>query len=86
GATAWWEPLLAATLTIGAVAALIQLGGRVYSGAVLHTGPTLKLRDVLRGTIPPAGGGTGARTRPARAWRKRLAQSTSFHHHRPVHR
>ncbi|MGZ4104792.1 MAG: ABC transporter permease [Actinomycetota bacterium] len=86
GATAWWEPLLAATLTIGAVAALIQLGGRVYSGAVLHTGPTLKLRDVLRGTTPPAGGGTGARTRPARAWRKRLAQSTSFHHHRPVHR
>jgi ABC-2 type transport system permease protein len=51
GATVWWEPVLAVALTLAAIAALVQLGGRVYAGAVLHTGPTLKLRDAWRGTI-----------------------------------
>jgi ABC-2 type transport system permease protein len=45
GATAWWEPV-AAALTIAAIAALVQLGGWVYARAILHTGPTLKLRDM----------------------------------------
>lgn len=48
GATAWWEPVVAAGLTIGTIAALAVLGGRVYARAVLHTGATLKLRDVWR--------------------------------------
>ena len=49
GAAAWWEQLLAVVLTVGAVAALVVLGGRVYARAVLHSGPTLRLRDVWRG-------------------------------------
>ena len=50
GATAWWEPVIAMTLTLGAIAGLVQFGGRVYTRAVLHRGPTLKLRDAWRGT------------------------------------
>ena len=45
GSATWWEPLVAVTLTVGAIAALVWFGGRVYSRAVLHTGATLKLRD-----------------------------------------
>lgn len=48
GAAAWWEPVLAAGLTVAAIAALVQVGGRVYTNAILHTGPTLKLRDAWR--------------------------------------
>ncbi len=50
GVTAWWEPVLAAALTLAAIAGLVQFGGRVYAGAILHTGPTLKLRDAWHGT------------------------------------
>jgi ABC-2 type transport system permease protein len=46
GATAWWEPVAAAALTVAAIAALVQLGGWVYARAILHTGPTLTLRDM----------------------------------------
>jgi ABC-2 type transport system permease protein len=46
GAAAWWEPLLAVALTLAAIAALVEFGGRVYARAILRTGPTLKLRDV----------------------------------------
>jgi len=46
GATAWWEPVAASAVTVAAIAALVQLGGWVYARAVLHTGPTLKLRDM----------------------------------------
>jgi ABC-2 type transport system permease protein len=56
GATLWWEPVVAAVITLAAIAGLVQLGGRLYAGAILHTGPTLKARDVLRGTT-----GTGSR-------------------------
>ena len=45
GAAAWWEPALAAALTAAAIAVLVVVGGRVYTAAVLHNGPTLKLRD-----------------------------------------
>jgi len=45
GAAAWWEPIIAAALTVAAIAGLAVLAGRVYTGAILHTGPTLKLRD-----------------------------------------
>lgn len=53
GAAAGWEPLVASILTLGAIAGLVRLGGRVYAGAILQTGPTLKLRDVWRGTPAP---------------------------------
>jgi ABC-2 type transport system permease protein len=46
GAAAWWEPLLAVALTLAAIAALVEFGGRVYARAILRTGPALKLRDV----------------------------------------
>jgi ABC-2 type transport system permease protein len=46
GATAWWEPVGAAALSVATIACLVQLGGWVYARAILHTGPTLKLRDM----------------------------------------
>jgi ABC-2 type transport system permease protein len=45
GAAAWWEPLVAAALTVAAIAGLVVLGGRIYTAAVLHSGSTLSLRD-----------------------------------------
>ena len=48
GATAWWEPAVAAVLTLAATAGLVYLGGRVYTSAILHTGSALSLRDLWR--------------------------------------
>jgi ABC-2 type transport system permease protein len=45
GAAPWWDPIVAVALTLAAIAGLVILGGRVYSGAILHTGATLKLAD-----------------------------------------
>ena len=45
---AWWEPVLAAVLTTGATVGLVRLGGRIYTNAILHSGPTLKLTEALR--------------------------------------
>lgn len=57
GAHAWWEPFAAVALTVVAIAGLISFGGRVYTGAVLHSGPTLHLRDAWRRSSPaPAAG------------------------------
>jgi ABC-2 type transport system permease protein len=53
GAAEWWDPLLAVVLTGAAIVGLVLLGGRVYAGAILHTGPTLKLRDAWRHTTTP---------------------------------
>jgi ABC-2 type transport system permease protein len=53
GATAWWEPFGAAALTLLAIAGLVELGGRVYAGAILHTGAPLKLRDAWHRTTAP---------------------------------
>jgi ABC-2 type transport system permease protein len=50
GATAWWEPVVAVAVTLATVVGLVRLAGRVYVGAILRTGPTLKLRDVWRAT------------------------------------
>ena len=52
GAAAWWEPAVAAALTLAAITGLVVLGGRVYTAAVLHNGPTLKLRDVWHTDTP----------------------------------
>lgn len=57
GAATWWEPLLAAVLTSAAIAGLVVLGGRVYANAVLHNGPTLKLRDAWHTETPRLGRG-----------------------------
>ena len=60
GAAAWWEPLLAAALTLAAIAGLVVFGGRVYSGGILHSGPTLTLRAAWRGAATAAGPGMSA--------------------------
>jgi ABC-2 type transport system permease protein len=52
GAIEWWEPVLAAVLTGAAIAGLVVLAGRVYTGAILHTGTRLTLRDAWRRTAP----------------------------------
>ena len=54
GATDWWEPLVAAALALAAIVGLVKVGGRLYTRAILRTGPTLKLRDAWHGTIAPA--------------------------------
>jgi ABC-2 type transport system permease protein len=48
GAAAWWEPVLAAALAVAAIGGLVVVAGRVYTGAILHGGGTLKLRDAWR--------------------------------------
>jgi ABC-2 type transport system permease protein len=50
GSTTWWEPPLAVVLTLAAIAGLVVFGGRVYTNAILHSGPTLPLRDAWHGT------------------------------------
>ena len=51
GAAAWWEPFLAAGLTVAGIAVLVLLAGRIYTGAILHTGAPLKLREAWRRRI-----------------------------------
>ena len=46
----WWEPIVAAGLTVGAIVGLERLAGRIYTNAILHSGPTLKLADAWRGS------------------------------------
>ena len=53
GAAAWWEPVIAVALTVAAIAGLLVLAGRIYTGAILHTGPTLKLGDAWSATARP---------------------------------
>lgn len=68
GATTWWEPWLGVALTLAAIVALVVQGGRVYTAAILHGGPTLRLREVWRDTRPrPPGttaGSSGVAERP----------------------
>jgi ABC-2 type transport system permease protein len=52
GSNAWWEPPVAVVLTLAAIAGLVAFGGRVYTNAILHTGPTLHLRDAWRSNRP----------------------------------
>ncbi len=65
GAAAWWEPVIAAMITLAATAGLVQLAGRVYTRAILHSGPALSLRDVWRDRAAARAGATGAGTRHA---------------------
>ena len=53
GAAAWWEPVIAVALAVAAIAGLVVLAGRVYTGAILHTGPTLKLSAAWSATTRP---------------------------------
>jgi ABC-2 type transport system permease protein len=53
GVAAWWEPLVAAALALAAIGGLTVFAGRVYTASILHTGPTLKLRDAWRRATTP---------------------------------
>jgi ABC-2 type transport system permease protein len=64
GAAAWWDPVVAMALTVGTIAALVVLGGRVYTRAILHTGSTLTLGEAWRDTV--SAGATGD-ARPTRS-------------------
>jgi len=63
GAATWWDPLVAVALTLGAIAGLIILGGRIYTRAILHTGATLTLAQAWRGE-PVHAGTVAAATAP----------------------
>ena len=77
GATAWWEPALAVGFTLATIVGLVRFGGRVYAGAILHTGATLKLRDAWRAAATP--GPAPAKTRtPSGSW-LRKARPTAEH-------
>lgn len=65
GAAAWWEPVFAAVLTLAVIAGLVVLAGRVYTRAILHSGPALSLRDAWRGKAASGPGASGAGTRQA---------------------
>ena len=60
GAAAWWEPVTAAILTLATTAALVLLAGRLYTSAILHTGPRLSLKDAWQTTTSPGPRATGA--------------------------
>lgn len=49
GAAAWWEPPVAVLVALATIAAMVVFAGRVYERAILHSGPVLGLREVLRG-------------------------------------
>jgi len=53
GAAEWWEPVLAVALAVVALAGLVVFAGRVYTGAILRTGQTVRLRDSWRRTSAP---------------------------------
>lgn len=55
GAAAWWEPLVAAAIALAALAGLVVFAGRVYTGGILHAGPTLKLRDAWQRATTTSG-------------------------------
>ncbi len=78
GAAAWWEPFLAAVLTAATIVVLVRLGARVYAGAILHSGPTLKLSQAWHATTAshaPATDEHAASTPAARSVRRRLTEA-----------
>ncbi len=49
GAAAVWEVLLSIALMAAAVVGMLRIGGRIYAGGLLRSGPRSKVRDALRG-------------------------------------
>jgi ABC-2 type transport system permease protein len=47
GQAAWWEPLLSLAVLLITTTAVIALGSRIYSNALLKTGARVKLSDAL---------------------------------------
>ncbi len=48
GGVAWWEMPLAVLITLAAIYGMIRLATRVYTGALVHSGPRLSWRAALR--------------------------------------
>jgi ABC-2 type transport system permease protein len=48
GGADWWEVGVSVVLMLIAIAVIVRIGGRVYSGALLRTGGKVKLREALR--------------------------------------
>lgn len=44
-----WQVLLAILLTLATIALFTWIGGRIYRGAILHTGGRVKLAEAIRG-------------------------------------
>ena len=47
GGAEWWEVGVSVVLMLVAIAVILRIGGRIYSGALLRTGGRVKLRDAL---------------------------------------
>jgi ABC-type Na+ efflux pump permease subunit len=65
GTAAAWEPVAAVGLTLLAIVGLVLFAGRVYSGAVLHSGAAIKLREAWR-RAPVTEASTGVPVTPHR--------------------
>ena len=72
GATEAWEPVLAVALTLIVIAGLVWFGGRVYAGAILHSGPALTVRDAWRGTVASGSSSTRNDAKGTRGWQQRI--------------
>jgi ABC-2 type transport system permease protein len=55
GDASWWELLVAIALMLAAIVGLVRLAAWVYAGAVLRTGPKVKIRDALSAGRQAAG-------------------------------
>lgn len=71
GAAAWWEPVIAAVITLATTAGLVLAAGRIYTAAILHSGPRLSLHDAWRSTTTPVPSTAETGTRTATALRHR---------------
>ena len=47
GGAEWWEVGVSVVLMLLAIAVIVRVGGRIYSGALLRTGGKVKLREAL---------------------------------------
>ncbi|MGY1841049.1 MULTISPECIES: ABC transporter permease [unclassified Modestobacter] len=48
GEAAWWEVAVAVVLMLLAIAAVVRIGGRIYSGALLRTSGKVSMREALK--------------------------------------
>jgi ABC-2 type transport system permease protein len=48
GGAQWWEVVVSVVLMLVSIAAIVRIGGRIYSGALLRTGGKVKLREALQ--------------------------------------
>ncbi|HXZ83790.1 MAG TPA: ABC transporter permease [Acidimicrobiales bacterium] len=53
GQMAWWEVVASGLVTAAATVGMARLAGTIYRRAILRTGRTVKLKEVLRREAPP---------------------------------